>query len=170
MAYAGQATDGASVKYRVTRNAQLPYWYWWYRPWYSQTSAAEIINGTTTTNDTGAFFVKFKAIPDEQYTAKDNVIFNYVVYADVTDINGETHSLQQNVSVGYQSIYLNIDAEDKISKTERNKLHINAHNANNNPEKTQGTLKIYSLKKPDRIFRERLRQKPIKNFYSKGKY
>ncbi len=170
MAYAGQATDGANVKYRVTRNAQLPYWYWWYRPWYNAGGQAEIVNGTTTTNDTGAFIIKFKAIPDEQYTVKDNVIFNYTIYADITDISGETHSLQQTVNVGYQSIYLNMDAADKINKTETNKIHINASNANYTPEKTQGTLKIFALKKPERIFRERLWAQPDKKLYSKVDY
>jgi len=170
MAYSGQAADGASVKYRVTRSAQLPYWYWWYRPWYNSGGEAEITNGTTTTNDTGAFFVKFKAIPDEQYTAKDNVVFNYRVYADVTDINGETHSIQQTVNVGYQGIYLSIDAEDKINKSEVNKIRIFARNANSNPEKVTGTLKIFALKKPDRVFRERLWEQPDKHLYSREEY
>lgn len=170
MAYSGQAADGAAVKYRVTRNAQLPYWYWWYRPWYNTGGQAEITNGATTTNDTGAFIIRFKAIPDEQYTAKDNVIFNYSVYADVTDINGETHSIQQTVNVGYQGIYLAIDADDKINRAGNNKIHINAHNANNNPEKALGTLKIYAIKKPGRVFRERLWQQPDKYLLSREEY
>jgi len=170
MAYSGQAADGASVKYRVTRNAQLPYWYWWYRPWYNTGGQTEITNGITATNDTGAFIIKFKAIPDEQYTVKDNVIFNYSVYADVTDINGETHSVQQTVNVGYQSLYLSIDADDKINKAEKNKIRINARNANNNPEKAQGILKIFALKKPEHIFRERLWTQPDKQLYSREEY
>ncbi len=170
MTYSGQAADGASVKYRVARSSTLPYWYWWYRPWYNVGGQAEITNGTTTTNDTGAFIIKFKAIPDEQFTAKDNAIFNYYVYADVTDINGETHSVQTTVNVGYQQLYLSIDAEDKINRTEANKIHIYAKNANSNPEKATGTLKIYSLKKPERIFRERLWAQPDRQLLSKEEY
>lgn len=170
MAYSGQAADGATVKYRVARSAQLPYWYWWYHPWYNAGGQAEITSGTTTTNDTGAFIIKFKAIPDEQFSAKDNVIFNYYVYADVTDINGETHSIQQGVNVGYQQIYLNIDAEEKINKVDNNRMHIYARNANSTPEKTQGTLKIFALKKPERIFRERLWAQPDKKLYSREEY
>jgi uncharacterized protein YfaS (alpha-2-macroglobulin family) len=170
MAYSGQAADGASVKYRVTRRAQLPYWYWWYRPWNNSGGEAEITNGTTTTNDTGGFVVKFKAIPDEKFSARDNVIFNYVVYADVTDINGETHSLQQTANVGYQGVYLEIEAEDKINKSEANKIRIHARNANSHPEKAQGTLKIFALKKPSRIFRERLWEQPDGQLYTRDEY
>ena len=169
-AYAGQAIDGASVKYRVVRNTQLPYWYWWYRPYYQSPAATEIVNGTSTTNDTGGIIIKFKALPDEKYTEKDNVTFGYTVYTDVTDISGETHSIQQNINVGYQSLYLSINTEDKLNKVDVKKLFINARNANYHNEKTSGNLRIFSLKKPERIFRERLWQQADKHLYTKEEY
>ena len=58
----------------------------------------EIINGTTKTNAEGKFTVKFKAIPDGQMAKKDNPVFDYLIYADITDINGETQSNEANVS------------------------------------------------------------------------
>jgi len=169
-AYAGQALDGATVKYRVIRNTQLPYWFWWYRPYYQMPVAAEISNGTTTTNDTGGIIIKFKALPDEKFTEKDNVTFNYSVYTDVTDISGETHSIQQSINVGYQSLYLTINTDDKLNKAEVKKLFINARNANYHNEKTRGTLRIFSLKKPERIFRNRLWQQADKHLYTKEEY
>ncbi len=169
-AYAGQAIDGASVKYRIIRNTQLPYWYWWYRPYYQSPVAAEIISGTTTTNDTGGIILKFKALPDEKYTEKDNVTFNYSVYTDVTDISGETHSTQQSINVGYQSLYLTINADDKLNKSTVKKLFVNARNANYHDEKTNGTLRIFSLKNPERIFRTRLWQQADKHLFTREEY
>jgi hypothetical protein len=169
-AYAGQAIDGAAVKYRVVRNTQLPYWYWWYRPYYQSPIAAEISNGITTTNDTGGIIVKFKALPDEKYTERDNVTFNYAVYVDVTDINGETHSTQQSINVGYQSLYLSISIDEKLNKATLKKLFVNANNANYHPEKTTGALRIFALKSPDKIFRTRLWEQADKHLYTKEEY
>ncbi|HWY37345.1 MAG TPA: alpha-2-macroglobulin family protein [Bacteroidia bacterium] len=152
------------------RNTQLPYWYWWYRPYYTVPAQAEICNGNTLTNDTGGIIIKFKALPDERYTEKDNVTFNYSVYTDVTDISGETHSVQQSINVGYQSLYLTINTDDKINKAGVKKLFINARNANYHDEKTSGTIKIFTLKSPDRIFRTRLWQQPDKHLYSRDEY
>jgi uncharacterized protein YfaS (alpha-2-macroglobulin family) len=169
-AYAGQGIDGAAVKYRVVRNTQLPYWYWWYRPYYTPPGAAEISNGTTTTNDTGGIIIKFKAFPDKKFTEKDNVTFNYSVYADVTDINGETHSTQQSINVGYQSLYLSINTDDKLNKATVKKLFVTAANANYHNEKATGLLKIFALKSPEKIFRTRLWAQADKHLYSREEY
>ncbi len=169
-AYAGQAVDGATVKYRVVRNTQLPYWYWWYRPYHQVPAATEISNGTITTNDTGGIIIKFKALPDEKFSEKDNATFNYSVIMDVTDISGETHSIQEGINVGYQSLYLSINIDDKLNKASLKKLFITARNANYHNEKTNGTLRIFSLKKPERIFRTRLWQQADKHLYTKEEY
>ena len=64
-AYAGNNIDGATVKYRVTRNIVFPY-YWLYYRWYGghSFSETEIANGTTTTDKDGKFTVVFTAKPD----------------------------------------------------------------------------------------------------------
>jgi uncharacterized protein YfaS (alpha-2-macroglobulin family) len=169
-AYSGQPVDGASVTYRVVRNTQLPYWYWWYRSYYNQPGTAEITNGVANSNDTGGVVIKFKALPDERYTEKDNVTFNYTLYTNVTDISGETHSAQQSVNVGYQSLYLDIDVGDKLNKAELKNLFVRARNANYHAEKVKGILRVYAVKGPERIFRQRLWQQPDKHLYSKEEY
>ncbi|MCR8526494.1 hypothetical protein WB334_26190, partial [Escherichia coli] len=103
-AYAGNVIDGAKVKYRVVRNVNYPYWYWWYRPYNNGAAETEITSGEITTNDTGTYIIKFKALPDESVSKTSYATYNYQVTADVTDINGETHSTQTNVTVGYQAL------------------------------------------------------------------
>ncbi|MBK7669704.1 MAG: hypothetical protein IPJ32_21680, partial [Sphingobacteriaceae bacterium] len=47
----GNVIDGAKVSYRVIRQINYPYWYWWYRSYYNSGSDVEITNGETITND-----------------------------------------------------------------------------------------------------------------------
>lgn len=168
-AYAGNALDGASVKYRVVRMVQYPYWWWWYRPYYNN-SQAEIANGEVSTNDTGAYFVRFKALPDESVSKASQATYLYQVYADVTDINGETHSTQASVTVGYQALQLTIQNDEIISRTDTKPLRITTSNLNGVAEPTKGNFSIYRLRQPDKVFRSRLWQQPDRYTLSKEEY
>jgi hypothetical protein len=64
----------------------------------------EIANGVTTTDENGKFVVDFQAIPDLSVDRASDPTFNYTVYADVTDINGETHSSSTTIAVAYKSL------------------------------------------------------------------
>ena len=62
-----------------------------------------------STNDDGKFTIKFPAIPDESISKEYKAVFDYTIYADVTDINGETHSAVSYVSVGYTALLVDCD-------------------------------------------------------------
>jgi uncharacterized protein YfaS (alpha-2-macroglobulin family) len=169
-AYAGNVIDGAKVKYRVVRNVQYPYWYWWYRPYNSGASNVEITNGETTTNDTGAYAIKFNALPDESVSKTSYATYNYQVTADVTDINGETHSSVTSVSIGYQALKLNVYANEIIEANSSKPITISTTNLNGVAEKTAGSFAIYKLKQPQKVFRSRLWAQPDRHALSKEEY
>jgi uncharacterized protein YfaS (alpha-2-macroglobulin family) len=169
-AYAGNVIDGAKVKYRVVRNVNYPYWYWWYRPYYRGSSETEITNGETITNDTGAYVIKFKALPDESVSKTSYATYNYQVSADVTDINGETHSTQTNVTVGYQALQLSISSDDIIEINNSKPIRISTTNLNGVDENTKGTFTIYKLKQPQKVFRNRLWAQPDRHSLTKEDY
>ena len=169
-AYAGNVIDGAKVKYRVVRNVNYPYWYWWYRPYYSGASETEITNGETVTNDTGAYVIKFKALPDESVSKTSYATYNYQVSADVTDINGETHSTQTNVTVGYQALQLSISSDDIIEINNAKPIRISTTNLNGVEENTKGSFAIYKLKQPQKVFRNRLWAQADRHSLSKEDY
>ncbi|HEY1113646.1 MAG TPA: MG2 domain-containing protein, partial [Chitinophagaceae bacterium] len=92
--YAGNVVDGAKVVYRVVREPRFLYpWLFW--RWLPRTERMEITHGETTTDPEGGFSVTFKAIPDLSIDKKMDPVFDFRVYADVTDINGETRSGEQ---------------------------------------------------------------------------
>jgi uncharacterized protein YfaS (alpha-2-macroglobulin family) len=169
-AYAGNVIDGAKVKYRVVRNVNYPYWYWWYRPYYRGSSETEITNGETVTNDTGAYVIKFKALPDESVSKTSYATYNYQVSADVTDINGETHSTQTNVTVGYQALQLSISSDDIIEINNTKPIRISTTNLNGVEENTKGSFAIYKLKQPQKVFRNRLWAQADRHSLSKEDY
>jgi hypothetical protein len=80
--------------------------YRWPQP---PTSSMEITHGEAKTDKDGKFTIEFEAIPDKTVDKKFDPIFDYTVYADVTDINGETRSGQTEVSVGYKALVLKVD-------------------------------------------------------------
>lgn len=169
-AYAGNVIDGAQVSYRVVRRVNFPYWYWWYRPYYNSGSEVEITNGITTTNDTGAYIIKFKALPDESVSKKSYATYSYEVSADVTDINGETHSTQTGVTVGYQAIQLSVSADEIIDINTIEPFQIHTTNLNGVDEATKGIFTIHKLKQPGKVFRSRLWTQPDRHSLTKEEY
>ncbi len=169
-AYAGNAVDGASVKYRVVRNTTFPYWGYWCYFSFPSVADMEITNGTVQTDADGKFTVNFKAVPDLTLDKAQKPVFNYTVYVDVTDINGETHSSSKTLSVGYTSLLLTTYIPSEVDKKEKNEYDINAVNLDNFPVNTKGLIKVYQLKQPDKVYRSRLWAKPDKYLLSKEEY
>ncbi len=156
VAYAGNSIDGASVKYRVTRNVVFPY-YWLYYRWYGGASftATEIANGTTVTDKDGKFTVAFTAKPDLSIDKSTLPTFTYTVHADVTDINGETRSSNSSISAGYTAVQISAILSEKASPKELDTIHVRSQNLNGQFVPAQVQVKISLLKSPENVLRKR---------------
>ncbi|AOW21768.1 alpha-2-macroglobulin family protein [Urechidicola croceus] len=156
IAFAGSNISDAKVVYRVVRTAIFPRWYNWYsRPSFSS-DELEITNGETTTDADGNYEIIFKAIPDLKISKESQPTFNYKVFADVTDINGETRSTETIVKVGYHALVATAAINSKIDKTDKDhKISITTNNLNGEFVPTKGTIKIYKLKSPKNPLRVR---------------
>jgi uncharacterized protein YfaS (alpha-2-macroglobulin family) len=158
-AYAGNNIDNAKVTYRVTRNVSYPYWRWWWG--YPPTvGSQEITHGETTTDANGKFKIDFTAIPDYSQKESSSPQFNYEVSVDVIDITGETHSQTTNVSVGYITMRADVLVAQQVNKADFDSIVISTKNLNGAYEAAKGLITIYPLKAPNRIFKERLWEKP----------
>ncbi|MBN1415849.1 MAG: hypothetical protein JW973_12165 [Bacteroidales bacterium] len=172
-AYSGANIDGASVKYRVVREARFPFWWWCWYGYYPVSPAMEITNGSTETDAEGKFTIDFKAIPDESVDRKSEPAFTFRVYADVTDINGETHSGQTSVSIGYKALVLGVTIEsiDKNNEEARKqKFPIITNNLAGEFEPSEGTIKIWKLRSPVKAFRERMWPRPDRSVMTRDEY
>lgn len=171
MAYAGSVIDGAKVQYRVVRQTVYPWWgyFCWWRPMPS-TPDMEILNGETETDETGGFEIEFDAIPDPSIDKENKPQFNYIVYADVTDITGETHSTQTTASVGYIALNLSMGLPSTIYQPDSAKIKIYSKNLNGQDEPAQGTVTVHLLKEPKTIYRNRMMGKSDKFLLSEQEF
>ncbi len=167
-AFAGNNIDGAKVTYRVVREARYPYWCWWWRP-APKSPAKEIARGNIVTDEKGEFIIKFKAVPDKSVDPKTNPEFQYKVYADVTDITGETRNGTQRVNVGTISMRVSVETPSIIQAEKIEQFKITAVNLNNEKVDAKGIITIHKLK-PNGFFINRLWTSPDKFVLSEKEF
>ncbi|MEI6435510.1 MAG: MG2 domain-containing protein, partial [Bacteroidota bacterium] len=170
LAYAGNAIAGAAVKYRVVRTARFP---WIERFWYWPVPSSpeiEITNGTTSTDAEGKFGIGFTAIPDLTLGKETKPVYAFTIFADVTDLNGETQSVQQAVSVGYTSLIIGISLPEKVDLATDSVFAISATNLNGRPTPTQISATLSLLRQPDRPFKPREWERPDRNIMTKDEF
>jgi hypothetical protein len=169
-AYAGNNIDGANVKYRVVRQPRFIYpwltWRWWMPP----TPPMEIAHGEAVTDKEGKFRVKFTAIPDASIDKKLEPVFDYTVYADITDINGETRSGEQRITVGYKALLLKTNIPSKSSTDSIPSFYIRTENMNGAFEPADVKVTITQLNPEQRLIRSRLWERPDQFVMSREEY
>ncbi|MEZ4918344.1 MAG: alpha-2-macroglobulin family protein [Saprospiraceae bacterium] len=167
--YAGNAVDGATVRYRVVRNARFPFWYGWYmrRP---NSPTTEILNGEGQTNAEGVFEIEFEALPDRSVAEKDLPVFDYTVYVDVTDVTGETRSGETGVSAGYIALQLSLNLEQAMHKDSLSKTAINATNLSGQAISAQGSITLTQLVAPKNRFVKRYWDPGDQDYYSEAEF
>ncbi|MCW9041198.1 MAG: MG2 domain-containing protein, partial [Flavobacteriales bacterium] len=168
--YSGAALDEATVTYRVVRNASFPYWCYYRWGYWPQSAEMEITNGTTTTDDNGEFKIDFIAKADKSVNKKYSPTYSYTIYADVTDINGETHNSTTYARVGYKALNINIGIAEKINKNGVDTIDFTTTNLNGEFEAAAGNVKIWALKMPTKIYKKRYWSKGDVHLMSKNEY
>lgn len=169
-AYAGNNIGGATVTYRIVRQPRFIYPWLFSRWWMPTASPLEIAHGEVTTDQDGKFKMTFTAIPDRAVDKKFEPVFDYTLYANVTDINGETRSGQKTVSVSYKSLLLQVTVNDKLPADSLNKLSIRTENMNGEFEPAIVNVKITRLKEEKRLLRQRFWERPDQFVMSKTDY
>jgi hypothetical protein len=144
--YSDVALTGAAVKYRVVRTAIFPF----YRVFTKMLPPfhipdAEIANGSTTTGNDGTFNISFTATPDSKDYGDQYPLYTFMIYADVTDINGETHSGLSSVSISKKALLLETDIPDYINSNDW-KFTVKATNLSGRKVSADVKIEVYKLK------------------------
>jgi uncharacterized protein YfaS (alpha-2-macroglobulin family) len=171
--YAGNVVDGAQVKYRVVRSARFPFWDYyrsWKRPWYFNSPQMEITNGTTTSGVDGSFSVEFTAIPDPSIPKKEQPVFDYQVFVDVTDITGETRSNQSSVSAGYIALQVQWDLPNEIHLDSLRRIGLSTTNMAGQAQPATGQITLQRLVAPKQFYKDRLWERPDITTISKSDF
>jgi hypothetical protein len=155
--YSGAAVGGGRVRYRVVRQVRYPDWwfwcFWWRMP---QNTSQEIAHGTAVTEPDGSFAVEFPAKPDLSVSEKDEPVFDFTVYADVTDTTGETRSAERSIRVGYTALRAALSAPEWLVAGKPFDVSLKTETLDGEPARAEGALKIYRLKQPAEVERASL--------------
>ncbi len=144
-AYAGYPIDNATVKFRVKRLPKYPYWRA-YIPIVGQEQ--EIAQGTLQTDENGKFTVKFLA-KDELSLNRFTPIYHFTVIIDVTDVNGETHTITKNIPLSHQALFIrHTIPEVVVVDTEPASFELSTVNLNDEKQNSQVQCKIVQLTTP----------------------
>lgn len=152
-AYTGASIGGAQVEWRVVRQVRYPIWNWRARGYPTSSQSQAIAHGSAITASDGSFTVKFTAKPDLSVAEEDEPVFTFSIYADVTDTTGETRSASRIVNAGYTALQATIEAADWQTPAQPVELTIKTQSLDGEPEPATGTVRVYSLKEPERVIR-----------------
>ena len=147
-AYAGQATDGAKVNYRVTRRALwLLFAHNYGRSGYPgrpSGEAQEIVHGTTRTDAEGRFTIVFTPPLPAQKPVRGGWEPGYVfeITADVTDAAGETRTGTRSIVIGRNPLSIDIAGPSKVDKRRPGNFTLLSQNATGEPLPATGTLRL----------------------------
>lgn len=149
-AYAGQATDGASVRYRITRRELWPLFDYGFGggrgrsiyPPGPRGGSQEIAHGTTTTDAEGRFAVTFTPPLVPQPAGRYSPGYLFEITADVTDAAGETRTGTRNVSIGRNPLSLRFAGPDAADKAKLPAFSLFGTNATGEPLPATGTLRL----------------------------
>ena len=168
--YSGNSIPDGKVTYRVVRNARFPWIHWNWEGKFPSSPEMEITSGKTSTDNNGEFTLKFNAIPDPSVAEEHLPLFTYTVYADVTDINGETHSAETKISAGLKALIVSTDIPDNVNGADGIKFEVSTTNLNGQPEKASGSISIHRIIQPSAVLFPRKWKRPDKFTLSRDEF
>lgn len=142
--YTGAPLQGAKVSWRVTRQVRM------WRHWGVQ-KPVSIASGTGFTGSNGEFDIVFQSVPSSK--KKKKFTENFIVEVDVTDINGETRSQTQTITLGDSGFYLSVILKkDAISHYEKElPVTLSINNQSGESVKRKVQLSISKLIVPKKL-------------------
>lgn len=168
--YSGVPLAGATVNYRVVRSTFFPFFRYSYRIWPPyRVPDAEIISGAMQVNDDGSFLITFRAEADPSRFGDNYPLYTFTVYADVTDLNGETQSGETSINISDKALILEADIQDEINAKEAKPLKVKATNLQGRPVTAQVTVELNLLKEQE-LELPRQWDQPDTLFYSKEEF
>lgn len=167
-AYAGNAVDGAKVKYIVKRKVRWPY-YWCFYYWGAPSGNNEIVmsQGETITDENGKFEVIFLAEGDDNIDARTKPFYDFEVSADLTDLNGEVRSSKKSYAISQESLMLTVLVPKQADFNEFNSIKVNTTNVQGKFTPTDVKIEFVKLIAPNRFLKKRMWQAPKENLLSK---
>jgi uncharacterized protein YfaS (alpha-2-macroglobulin family) len=109
--YFGLPVSNGSVRWRIVRAPQFPWWWWRWGP-RTGGSSQTVAQGTSALKEDGTFEATFTAAADERLAASaKDVTYRFAATADVTDEGGETRSDVRAFRLGFVAVEAQVRME-----------------------------------------------------------
>ena len=169
-AYAGNVIGDAVVKYRVVREPRFLYPWMFRRWWMPPAEPLEIAHGEIKTDKDGRFVIEFTAIPDLKIDKKFEPAFDYRVYVDITDLNGETRSGEKMIAASYKSLLIKTVIPPTLATDSLRSIFIRTENFAGEFEPSIVRVTITKLHEEKRLIRDRYWDRPDQFLMAKQEY
>lgn len=156
-AFSGSNISDAKVTYKVNRFTRYVRNY---SDYWGHEQNEIIATGETKTDASGKFIIEFIAEPSKNAIKEQLPVFSYSITADVTDINGETHTAQTTVKVGYHDLIINASIPNSIETKKKNEITLTSTNLNGEFLAAKGEIKLYFVSPFSNKFKGNVWQKP----------
>ncbi|MBF0102871.1 MAG: hypothetical protein HQK77_18380 [Desulfobacterales bacterium] len=148
--YFGLPVTNGTVVYRITREPEFPFWYWWfYADDGIDQKTAEVAAGKLSLTPEGTFQIAFTPQADPNLPDKKNVTYSFQLSVDVTDDGGETRSEKTGFRIGYVAVTANVTLKHGfIQEDESIEIPITRTTLDGIPQKGTAGFQILKLKQP----------------------
>lgn len=153
-AFAGSTISDAKVTYTITLFTNS------FRNYYNNESEETLVSSETKTDASGKFAIDFIAQPSKNASKDQLPVFNYRIDASVTDSNGETHTAQTILKVGYHDLVLNASVPNSIETKNKNEITLSSTNLNEEFKAVKGEIKLYFINPFPNKFKTRVFPQP----------
>ena len=149
--YFGLPVASGTVRWRVTRTPQFPWWFWW-RGWgrgqgiQPETVAA----GSSALQADGTFTLAFTPAADERLAQeRRGLTYVYAVDADASDEGGETRSASRSFRLGFVAVEAQIEMPGGfLPAGAKKEIRITRTNLDGVPRAGRGAWRIVRLDQP----------------------
>ena len=142
--YSAVPVSGARVQYTVER-MEMSFYRW---HWYGTGNDVVVTEGELTTAADGSFDIVFTPEPDSNSNLEAKPVYLFMVKAEVTDLNGESHEESYTMRVGFRNALLSL-ADDKESVSELKELVIAYEDMNDRPLSGEVQVRVERLRLPE---------------------
>ncbi|RXK82997.1 alpha-2-macroglobulin family protein [Filimonas effusa] len=169
-AYTGNPIANANVTYSITRQAHIPY------QWLIKTNRlpliqkTNIINGIVTTDEQGAFTIKFPASPNLNIARDIKPVFTFEATAAVTDLSGETREGLNTISIGYTPLQVTLNTPDIADTKNFTQISASVENLSGKTIPSNVSITVFPLEAPQRLIRQRYWDQPDQFVMSYNEY
>jgi len=147
--YFGLPVAAGTVRWRVTRTPQFPWWFWW-RGWARGVETETIAVGTSALQADGTFTLAFTPAADERLASeRKGMTFSYSVAADASDEGGETRSASRAFRLGFVAVEANVQLPAGFLRAGKSaEITVVRTNLDGTPRAGRGSWRILRLDQP----------------------